>query len=78
YQESRLNQSAVSPRGAVGIMQLLPSTAENPPISLSDVDKSVENNVHAGVKYLRWVANRYLDDPAIDAKNRTLMAFGAY
>ena len=78
YQESGLEQSAKSPRGAVGIMQLLPSTAEGPPISIQDVDTSEENNVHAGVKYLRWLADNFVNDPQIDAKNRTLMVFAGY
>ena len=78
YQESGLEQSAKSPRGAVGIMQLLPSTAEGPPIGIQNVDTSEENNVHAGVKYLRWLADNFVNDPQIDAKNRTLMVFAGY
>ena len=78
YQESRLNQAAVSPRGAVGIMQLLPSTAENPPVKIMDVDKNPENNIHAGAKYLRWLIDTYLSDPGIDRKNRLLLAFAGY
>ena len=78
YQESRLKQSAKSHRGAVGIMQILPSTAENPPINMRDIHKSAENNIHAGTKYLRWIADTYLKDPAIDPKNRTLLAFAGY
>ncbi len=78
YQESGLDQSARSPRGAVGIMQLLPSTAADPSIGIAGVDESAEDNVHAGVKYLRLLVDKYLDDPALDDKNRTLMAFAAY
>jgi len=78
YQESKLDQQAKSPKGAVGIMQLLPSTAEGYPIGIPNVDKSVENNIHAGVKYLRWITDTYLDDPFLSAKNKTLMSFAAY
>ena len=78
YQESRLDQSAVSPRGAVGIMQLMPSTAENHPIKISGVDKSTENNIHAGAKYLRWIVDTYLNEPAINEQNRLLLGFAAY
>ena len=78
YQESGLDQSARSPRGAVGIMQLLPSTAENAPVNIPDVHKTAEKNIQAGVKYLRWIADTYLADPALDAKNRALMAFAGY
>ena len=49
YQESMLEQSARSPGGAVGIMQVKPTTAAAPPISIPDVT-TAENNIHAGVK----------------------------
>jgi len=78
YQESRLNQSARSARGAVGVMQLLPSTASAPPISIPAVDRDADANIHAGAKYLRHLIDEYLDDPALDDKNRLLMAFAAY
>jgi len=78
YQESRLDQSARSHRGAVGIMQVMPSTAADPAIGIDDVERDAGNNVHAGVKYLRLLVEKYLDDPGLDEKNRTLMAFAAY
>jgi membrane-bound lytic murein transglycosylase MltF len=78
YQESKLNQAARSSRGAVGVMQLLPSTAADPAIGIKGIEKDPERNIHAGVKYMRLLVDKYLDDPAIDDKNRTLMAFAAY
>jgi membrane-bound lytic murein transglycosylase MltF len=78
YQESQLDQTARSQRGAVGVMQLLPSTAADKAIGITGIDESADRNVNAGVKYLRLLVNRYLNDPHIDAKNRTLMAFAAY
>jgi membrane-bound lytic murein transglycosylase MltF len=77
YQESKLDQSARSPRGAVGVMQLMPKTAADPAVGIPNIE-SVDNNIHAGVKYLRTLVDKYLDDPALDRKNRTLMAFAAY
>ena len=77
YQESQLDQSARSPRGAVGVMQLMPKTAADPTVGIPNIE-SVDNNIHAGVKYLRTLVDKYLDDPALDRKNRTLMAFAAY
>lgn len=77
YQESQLNQAARSPRGAVGIMQLMPKTAADPAVGIPNIE-SADDNVHAGVKYLRTLVDKYLDDPALDRKNRTLMAFAAY
>lgn len=78
YQESRLKQSTRSHMGAVGVMQMLPSTAAGPEIGIDGVDKSAERNIEAGTKYLRHLVDTYLNDPAIDQTNRTLMAFAAY
>ncbi len=77
YQESMLNQAARSPGGAVGIMQVKPSTAAAPPISIPDIG-TAENNIHAGVKLLNSIATNYFSDPKIDPKNRLLFTFAAY
>jgi membrane-bound lytic murein transglycosylase MltF len=77
YQESMLNQSARSPGGAVGIMQVKPSTASAPPISIPDIG-TAENNIHAGVKLLNSIAENYFNDPKIDPMNRLLLTFAAY
>ena len=78
YQESKLDQTARSPRGAVGIMQLLPTTAADPAVGITGIEHDPEKNIHAGVKYMRLLVDKYLNDPALDDKNRTLMAFAAY
>ena len=77
YQESGLDHSKVSPAGAVGIMQLLPSTAASKPVGIKDIRK-LENNIHAGVRYLRHIQDVYLADEPLDPLNRTLFAFAAY
>jgi membrane-bound lytic murein transglycosylase MltF len=78
YQESQLKQSTRSHMGAVGVMQVLPKTAAGPKIGITGVDTSAQKNIEAGVKYLRLMVDTYLNDPAIDETNRTLMAFAAY
>ena len=77
YQESGLDQSVRSRAGAVGVMQLLPSTAADPNVGIPDIS-TVENNVHAGTKYLRFIRDRYFSDPAMDPLNQTLFTFAAY
>jgi membrane-bound lytic murein transglycosylase MltF len=77
YQESRLNQHLISHAGAVGIMQLLPSTAAGRPINIRNV-KIIDNNVHAGTKYMRFLIDRYFAEPGIDTLNRHLLALAAY
>lgn len=76
-QESRLDQSARSQAGAIGAMQLLPSTAADPNVGIPNIEQ-LEDNIHAGVKYLRFLRNRYFDDPDVTAVNQTLFAFAAY
>lgn len=77
YQESRLNQSLVSRRGAVGIMQVLPKTAASSPFNIKNI-YTADNNIHAGVKYLRYLIDEYFSDPDIDKLNRHLLALAAY
>ncbi|MDX2428784.1 MAG: lytic transglycosylase F [Xanthomonadales bacterium] len=77
YQESGLNQNARSGAGAVGIMQLLPTTAADRNVGIPDISDA-ESNIHAGIKYLNWIRNRYFNDPEIDRFNQTLFAFAAY
>ena len=75
YQESRLDQRARSHAGAVGLMQVLPQTGKA--MKVGDITKA-EPNVHAGVKYMRTLYDRYFDDQAMDEQNRTLFAMAAY
>ena len=77
YQESRLDQSARSSAGAVGVMQLLPSTAADPNVGIPDIE-ILDNNIHAGVKYLRFIRDRYFAAEAIDEMNRGLLSLAAY
>ncbi|MBS7535349.1 lytic transglycosylase F [Ancylobacter sonchi] len=78
YQESQLDQSRRSPRGAVGIMQLLPSTAADKAVGIAGIDKSAERNIEAGAKYLNYLSTRYVDDPALTPINRMLFTIAAY
>lgn len=77
YQESQLRQSARSKAGAVGIMQLLPSTASDPNVGISDIS-TAEANIHAGIRYLDFLRSRYFSDLWTDEFNRTLFALAAY
>ena len=78
YQESGLDQSRVSPVGAVGMMQIKPTTAAGSPVFIKGVDKSADRNVEAGAKYLRYVADQLKTDPAVSRIDRGLFAFAAY
>ena len=77
YQESRLDHNQRSHVGAVGIMQLLPTTAADKNVGIPDINE-LEKNIHAGHKYLRFLQDRYFNDPQIDTLNRYLFSFAAY
>jgi membrane-bound lytic murein transglycosylase MltF len=77
FQESQLKQQTVSHMGAVGVMQLLPSTAAHPPINIPNI-KIADNNIHAGVKYMRYLIDQYFAKEQIDVLNEQLFALAAY
>jgi membrane-bound lytic murein transglycosylase MltF len=77
FQESKLRQNRRSPAGAVGIMQIKPSTAADPNVGIDDVS-TLDNNVHAGTKYLRFLADRYFSDDGIDELNQWMLSLAAY
>jgi membrane-bound lytic murein transglycosylase MltF len=77
YQESRFDQSKRSPAGAIGVMQLLPTTAADKAVGIPDIS-NLENNIHAGVKYLHWLRETYYSGEAIAPLDRVLFSFAAY
>jgi membrane-bound lytic murein transglycosylase MltF len=77
YQESLLDQNRRSPVGAVGIMQVIPKYAAANPINVRNVNQA-DQNILAGVRMLRNIADTYFNDPAVDQVNRTLFTFASY
>jgi membrane-bound lytic murein transglycosylase MltF len=75
YQESRLDHTARSQVGAVGVMQVMPATGEE--LKVGDIHL-LEPNVHAGTKYLRQIVDRYYANEPMDDLNKMLFAFAAY
>ncbi|WP_203594785.1 transglycosylase SLT domain-containing protein [Wenzhouxiangella limi] len=75
YQESRLDHSVVSPVGAIGVMQVLPTTAAD--MGISDVT-DLEGNIQAGVRYVRYLIDSFFDDPDIEPADRVLLALASY
>jgi hypothetical protein len=61
--ESAFRQTAVSPKGATGVMQLMPATAARYGANPRDL----EQNIDAGVRYLRDLAGMFDGDPALVA-----------
>jgi membrane-bound lytic murein transglycosylase MltF len=77
YQESGLDQSKRSHVGAIGVMQVMPATARDKAVNIPDIDK-LESNIHAGIKYNRWVIDNFYKDPGISKQDRSLFAFASY
>jgi membrane-bound lytic murein transglycosylase MltF len=77
YQESGIDQTKRSPLGAVGVMQVLPSTASDSNVNIPNIEK-LENNIHAGIKYLWFLRDRYFQDEPMDDFNKMLFSFAAY
>jgi membrane-bound lytic murein transglycosylase MltF len=75
YQESGLDQSVRSRAGAIGIMQLMPTTAAE--LGVGDISE-LEANIHAGVKYVRLMIDRYYADEPMDDLNKGLFAIASY
>jgi membrane-bound lytic murein transglycosylase MltF len=69
YQESQLRQDAKSRVGAIGVMQIMPSTGKE--LNVGDIRK-VEPNIHAGAKYMDKLMTKYFQDAKFSETNRAL------
>jgi len=76
-QESGLRQNRRSSAGAVGIMQIKPSTAADKNVGIDDIS-TIDSNVHAGAKYMRFLADRYFSGDEIDELNQWIFSLAAY
>ena len=56
-------------------MQVMPATGKE--LAVGDI-RVTENNIHAGVKYMRFMIDRYYKDEPMDQLNKGLFAFASY
>lgn len=77
YQESGLEHKKKSSAGAVGIMQVLPLTASDKNVGIKNVHV-LENNIHAGIKYLAFLRARYFSDTDMRERDRVRFTLAAY
>ncbi|HEU4516638.1 MAG TPA: transporter substrate-binding domain-containing protein [Steroidobacteraceae bacterium] len=75
YQESGLDHTRRSHVGAIGVMQVMPKTGAE--MKVGDV-RQIEPNIHAGVKYIRFMMDHYYANEPMDALNKGLFAFASY
>lgn len=81
FQESHFNPKIVNKWGAIGLFQVKQMTANEPYVNIPKIKglKNVENNIHAGIKYLHWIKSRYFDPiEGMSEKARLRMAMAAY
>jgi membrane-bound lytic murein transglycosylase MltF len=75
FQESELKQDVVSPAGAIGIMQLMPATGRS--MKVGDITQTGPN-IHAGVKYMRFMVDTFYATEPMDPLDKGLFAFASY
>jgi membrane-bound lytic murein transglycosylase MltF len=75
YQESQLNQNAKSRVGAIGVMQVMPATGKD--MQVGDITET-EANIHAGIKYMRWMIDQYYEKEPMSRLDKALFAFASY
>ena len=77
FQESGFDASARGPGGHIGVMQIAPETAASVVVSIPEVDRP-DDNIHAGVRYLRYIIDKYYSEPGIAESDRMMMAVASY
>ena len=75
FQETMLNQSLVSPMGAIGVMQLLPATGAS--MKVGDI-RQLDPNIHAGAKYMSSLLYSMSIDDEFTKIERAFFATAAY
>ncbi len=77
YQESRFQQHLTSRAGAKGIMQIKESTARSKVVNIPTIHK-LEDNIHAGIKYLAFIRDHYFDKPEYSEEDKINFSLAAY
>jgi membrane-bound lytic murein transglycosylase MltF len=75
YQESGLDQRKKSPVGAIGVMQVMPATGND--MNVGNIAE-IESNIHAGVKYMRFMIDRYYANEPMEPVDKVLFTFASY
>jgi membrane-bound lytic murein transglycosylase F len=73
YQESRFDPKAESWAGALGLMQILPTTGEL--FGVNDLH-AVDTSIQTGVRYLAWLHERF--EPELTVQDRMWFTLAAY
>lgn len=77
YQESRFQQHLTSKANAKGIMQIKASTARSKVVNIPSIN-NLEDNIHAGIKYLAFIRDHYFDKPEYSKEDKINFSLAAY
>jgi membrane-bound lytic murein transglycosylase MltF len=61
--------------GAIGVMQVMPATGKE--LKVGNITE-VDSNIHAGVKYMRWMIDHYYEKEPMTELDKALFAFASY
>jgi membrane-bound lytic murein transglycosylase MltF len=61
--------------GAIGVMQVMPATGKA--MQVGDIAET-EANIHAGIKYMRWMIDQYYQKEPMSKLDKALFAFASY
>jgi membrane-bound lytic murein transglycosylase MltF len=75
YQESGLDHGKKSQVGAIGVMQVMPATGNE--MKVGDITQ-MEANIHAGVKYIRFMMDNYYAKEPMTQLDKGLFTFASY
>jgi membrane-bound lytic murein transglycosylase F len=76
HQESRFRPHIVSPVGAYGLMQLMPSVAKTYKINFRSL-AAPDLNIALGTKYFRWIYNHF-DKPEFTEEDKIKFSLASY
>lgn len=74
YQEPRLNQLMRSHVGTIRVVWVMPSTRKEPKVGDA---RQLDSNIHTGMKYVRWMIDRYYADEPMIRLDRALSTFAS-
>jgi membrane-bound lytic murein transglycosylase MltF len=77
FQESGFDASARGPGGHIGVMQIAPATAASVAVAMPQIDRP-DDNIHAGVRYLRYIIDKYYSEPGLSESDRMMLAVASY
>jgi membrane-bound lytic murein transglycosylase MltF len=68
-------RAAAPAPAAIGVMQVMPATGKE--LAVGDI-REVEANIHAGIKYVRLMIDKYYGDEPMSQLDKLLFAFASY